>query len=76
MLVYVKLGSVRWIQGESVARKPRRKRQRWLFAGAASDQGPPRITAVRLSVIPQAESVKNSRRLPRLRRIEFLFLPE
>lgn len=76
MVVYVKLGSVRWIKGDRVAKKPRRKRQRWLFSGLASESGPARISSVRANAVPGTEAVRTSRRLPQLRKIKFLFLPE
>lgn len=76
MVVYVKLGSVRWIKGDRVAKKPRRKRQRWLFSGLATEAGPPRISSIRASAVSRAERVRTTKRLPQLKKIKFLFFAE
>ncbi len=76
MVVYVKLGSVRWIKGDRLAKKPRRKRQRWLFSGLSTRSGPPGLVSLGANGLPGAERVSTARRLPRLGKIKFLFLSE
>ncbi len=74
MVVHVKLGSVRWIKADRVARRPRRKRMRWLLAGLATESGPPRIAAVRTTPAPRPECARTARRIPHLKRSKFIWL--
>jgi hypothetical protein len=76
MVVHVNLGKVRWIKADRVARKPRRKRQRWLFTGLATESGYPRISTVRANAVVKTESVRTSKRIPKVRRSKLIWLPE
>ncbi len=76
MVVFVKLGQVRWIKAERVARKPRRKRQRWLLSAQATEAGAPRLSSLKVNAVVRTEVCRTSRRIPKLRRSKLIWLPQ
>lgn len=73
MVVHVKLGSVRWLKADKIARRPRRKRVKWLLAAEDSTIGAPRISAVRNRMAPRGESIWTPFRLPKARHSALLW---
>ncbi|MBM3270382.1 MAG: hypothetical protein FJZ01_22330 [Candidatus Sericytochromatia bacterium] len=76
MVVYVKLGQVRWIKGDRVARRPRRKRQRWLLSGLTAEQAAAPLSNLEVSAVARPETCRTHRRIPRLRRSKLIWLPQ
>lgn len=76
MVVRVKLAEVRWIRSERLGRRPRRKKQRWLFAGITATSGIPGIRATRLVAPARPEAVKIARRIPQMNGARFVWIPE